>query len=387
MAVHMVYVRYGQVLVPLELSLDATVGDLREAAIVAIKEQLPPESAVVVGGVFFAGSRLAEACLLSDEGVGMEATVELMPPGIRPLSELHPEERSQAQELLSEVFNPPRFIQLVEGGAFTAFCIGEDDEDFIPPMFRREELPEPGTTLLHRMLIKNPPGGELLVDQLQVLLTHDPALLDVQTDRSGESALIRACAVSTSAFIAELLKRNADTALRNAYGSTALHYAVGRQDLWSELGDLAHRLISPTALVAKTSSGQTPLFYAARVSCSNEWVEALLAAGASATETDKLGFTCLHYAGTVDTINSLVKAGCDVDPVGNDGRSPLHLFALRGASAQVSELLRLGADGLRRTREGKTPYMVAAAWPTTKALLPRTDGDEGDEGKRKCTIS
>jgi ankyrin repeat protein len=140
------------------------------------------------------------------------------------------------------------------------------------------------------------------------------------------------------ATLGALLQRKADVNAVQVDGTTALHWAVYRDDL-----EMADQLIRAGARVdAANPEGITPLSMA-----------------------------CLY--GSVSMINRLVKAGADVKQRGPNGQTLLMLAARNGQPEAISLLVAAGADvNARETLRGTTALMWAAEQrhpEAVKALL------------------
>jgi ankyrin repeat protein len=140
------------------------------------------------------------------------------------------------------------------------------------------------------------------------------------------------------ATLTTLLQRKADVNAPQVDGSTALHWAVYRDEL-----DTVDLLIRAGARIdAPNPEGVTPLSMA-----------------------------CLF--GNVSMINKLVKAGADVKQRGPNGQTPLMLAARNGQPEAIALLVAAGAEvNARETLRGTTALMWAAEQrhpAAVKALL------------------
>ena len=223
------------------------------------------------------------------------------------------------------------------------------------------------------------------------LLTASPAtgqstprdLIDaVRTTADGQSS---------AAIVTRLLGEGVDVNAAEPDGTTALHWAIRRDDQ-----ETARRLIAAGARVDTTNRyGVTPLVLAA-TNGSAALVDALLDAGASpdattpggdtplmiaartgrvdvlrllldagaavdSTETWK-GQTALMWAAAddhVEAVRALVAAGADIEARSNGQLTPL-LFAVReGHIDTVHAALAAGADINATARDGTTPLVLA----------------------------
>ncbi|MEN8176054.1 MAG: thioredoxin fold domain-containing protein [Pseudomonadota bacterium] len=124
-----------------------------------------------------------------------------------------------------------------------------------------------------------------------------------------------------------------------AAGSLLLHDAVGNGNL-----EAARTAAQDGNLEARDAKGWTPLMVAAG-SGNPEMVSLLLAAGATADVSDRLGRTPLHLAAKelTETSRLLIQAGADVDSRNAGGITPLMLAAGGDRREIVDLLLAAGA--------------------------------------------
>jgi hypothetical protein len=85
--------------------------------------------------------------------------------------------------------------------------------------------------------------------------------------------------------------------------------------------------------------------------------------GANVNQTNKQGWTPLHYAavrGKTNCAEILLKNGAKVDPLTSAQKTPLHYAADRGFAPLIKLLLKNGANPNLRDNEGWTPLHYAA---------------------------
>jgi ankyrin repeat protein len=176
---------------------------------------------------------------------------------------------------------------------------------------------------------------------------------------SGEATLIEAVKGGDTAALRALVDRNVDVNVPEPDGTTALHWAVNRDNV--QAVDL---LIGAGANVrAANRYGITPLRLAS-TNGSAAIVTRLLAAGADPNQTLPDGETVLMTAsrtGRVDAIRALVAAGADVHArEKTSGQTALMWAAAANNAAAVRLLIELGARPIERSTGGSfTPYLFA----------------------------
>lgn len=130
----------------------------------------------------------------------------------------------------------------------------------------------------------------------------------------------------------------------------------------------------PSQLNAKDKDGRTPLFWAISLG-GPDVTSAILSyvsknQGSKALkdfdidETDESGWTALHVAasvGTLDTVSKLAELGADVNAQTNAGQTPLH-FAVSKDHKNVAEyLIGHGASVRARDKMNQNPLFRAAS--------------------------
>ena len=145
-----------------------------------------------------------------------------------------------------------------------------------------------------------------------------------------------------------------------------LHHGVHRPVLWSAVC-VAHLL--PLAEVLLEAGANPDDGVTLTIAASGGDVAALdllRAHGADvnqrwATDGASTLYAILNWSDAPDGARWLLEHGADPDAefVPN-GETPLHVVARRGSAELAAELVRLGANPLRRRGDGRTPYAVAA---------------------------
>lgn len=176
---------------------------------------------------------------------------------------------------------------------------------------------------------------------------------------SGPDAkLADAAKAADKAAIRALIAKHADVNAPRIDGSTALHWAVYRDDL-----ETVELLLRAGANVKATNRyGVTPLTLA----CTNGnagIVKALLKAGADPNTVLASGETALMTAartGNAESVNALIAAGADIKAKENQkGQTALMWAAAEGHTEVVEALIKAGADIHARLSSGFTPLLLA----------------------------
>ena len=177
----------------------------------------------------------------------------------------------------------------------------------------------------------------------------------------GSTALFWAVSRNDAEMVDLLLKAGANVNVANDYGATALYVASTNAD-----EPIVKKLLDAKANPnAALSSGETPLMQAARRG-KVEVVRALLARGANSNAKESNGGqTALMWAiserhSTV--ADELVKRGADVHARSNGGSTALMFAAQQGDAESARILLAAGARANDRIDlNGQTPLIIASA--------------------------
>jgi uncharacterized protein len=142
---------------------------------------------------------------------------------------------------------------------------------------------------------------------------------------------------------------------------------------------LQHVLSIGPALLACSlwAAAHAPSLVQAVEARDTETVQSLLRAGSDVNEATADGTTALHVAAYLDDLNIamlLIKSGANVNATNRYGVTPLSLAATNGNAALVERLLAAGANANAAVPEGETVLMTAARTGnvgTVNALIAR----------------
>lgn len=185
-----------------------------------------------------------------------------------------------------------------------------------------------------------------------------------QKRRAREVSLVRALAAGDPAEVRLVLRWDPDQ----------LNQLAERDDV--KLRGLPRPMrLSVTPLAIAVDGGQ------------REVVESLLNRGADVNAKISFGWTPLHLAPNAEIGQLLLAAGAAVDPVDDDGLTPLHHAARRGDTAFVRVLLGARADVRRPAGDGQTALHLAAAvgHRATVAALLAVGADPNAESRAGWT--
>ena len=123
---------------------------------------------------------------------------------------------------------------------------------------------------------------------------------------------------------------------------------------------------------ARNADATTPLHVAAGREQGRVSMQLLLANGAELDPIDNEGDTPLHnacYKGYYQNARLLLRRGAANSPKNDSETTPLHLAAAVGSEETVEALVKYGADVEARNRDRQTPYRVASEQGHRRAML------------------
>jgi ankyrin repeat protein len=175
----------------------------------------------------------------------------------------------------------------------------------------------------------------------QVGPEHAPTILN-SIDNRGFTVLHKSIESGNEELIQHLLEEGADihaeVSGNDPNGWTALHLAA-----FFDLPEVLSLLVERGAQV--NHSGGSTCFTPLKVAVtrgSAQCAELLIASGADAMITDSSGFSLLHEAaniGSVEMVNILINAGCKKNTQANDGSTPA-MWANQHDNLELSNLLK-----------------------------------------------
>ena len=188
---------------------------------------------------------------------------------------------------------------------------------------------------------------------------------------AGDERLVNAAKLGDAAAVRSLIQQRADVNAAQPDGTTALHWAVQRDN-----PDIVDLLIKAGANAKPANRyGVTPLSVAA-LNGNASIIQKLIAAGADPNATSAEGETPLMTAartGKVDAVKVLIASGVDVNAAEKTrGQTALMWAAAENHASTVSALMAAGADINLRSTGGFTPLLFAVragAIETVNALI------------------
>lgn len=179
---------------------------------------------------------------------------------------------------------------------------------------------------------------EYLLDMSEVIVDNSDTLI-------GETALTIASAHGSTATVAALLARGANSLIKNTKGLSPLMLAA-REGHWGTAERiLGSSLVRDSLLEQCDPVERTPLMLAAAEGHTN-LIDLFLENGALLEASDKEGLTALCWAcvrGRINATLNLLDHGADIGSNDRTGRIPLDLAAFQGNPKLVQLLLERGA--------------------------------------------
>ncbi|WP_341811169.1 ankyrin repeat domain-containing protein [Wolbachia endosymbiont (group A) of Oxytorus armatus] len=159
-----------------------------------------------------------------------------------------------------------------------------------------------------------------------------------------------------------LVSRNANVNTRDKYSWTPLHWAAYKGHL-----EVAEFLVKKGADVNAASEnlyGSRPIHIAIENNNKNI-IEFLLSKEVGVNDTDKQGYTPLHYAawrGRLEVARFLIEKGADINAADTStaGKKPIHVAAENNSESVIEFLLEKGVSVDEADKNGWTPLHYAA---------------------------
>jgi serine/threonine-protein phosphatase 6 regulatory ankyrin repeat subunit B len=200
-------------------------------------------------------------------------------------------------------------------------------------------------------ICRSPQTPETIKEQMEIvtMLLDAGAEVNIQSNDRGSSPLMLAAHYRNTAAALAILKKGANTDLKNNAGQTALMTAAktGNIPLVKALlaVDADVNIATPAGLLPGVTPGITALMVAARAG-HFEITNAMLAAGANVNATAPAGFTALFSAashGRENIVRLLLKAGADTNirvQAGPSGYTTALKAAQNKGYTTITELLK-----------------------------------------------
>ena len=186
----------------------------------------------------------------------------------------------------------------------------------------------------------------LLVSVLSILAVPAASNASSEDDEMLRATIIGPELPRDGKRVAHLLDEGANPNVRDQFGRTAVHYAAGEQTGIGGTGAILNLLLARGGdCCYKDRQGDTPFHLAvaegikglADYADIQNRIQRLLEHGADPDETNRRGYTPLHFSAKSRSrnhgaalVNNLLQAAADPDRAADDGNTPLHLAA--GAS-------------------------------------------------------
>lgn len=175
----------------------------------------------------------------------------------------------------------------------------------------------------------------------------------------GQTPLHMASIAGHTSIVKYLLENNAVTNVQDSSGATPLHEAVryGHTAIAKMLLD------SGSPVDSKDNLGKTPVLLIMPEATRSELYSLLISYKANIAVKDMYGDTVLHTATMtsvpVQVLDTLVKAGAEINERNKDGVTPLELAIENKLSSHIKYYAEHGADINSKDTKGNTPLIMA----------------------------
>ena len=207
------------------------------------------------------------------------------------------------------------------------------------------------------------------------------------TGGSAETAQLSIAAMKgDKAGMQAMLKQNVDVNASQGDGTTALHWAVYRDDF-----EMTQMLLKAGANTQATTrvGAITPLFMAAQ-NGNGKIIQLLLAAGSNANSVNSTGTTPLMLAaasGSVDAVKALIDRGADVNVRDTTNGQTAAMFAAALNRSDVIQLLSANGANLNLTSRVLEPVTGAAPYrPEGEPAPPQATAGRPGRGRGSAPI-
>ncbi|WP_353283576.1 ankyrin repeat domain-containing protein [Wolbachia endosymbiont (group A) of Pogonocherus hispidulus] len=162
--------------------------------------------------------------------------------------------------------------------------------------------------------------------------------------------------------VGDLINRNANVNARDKYSWTPLHWAAFKDRL--EVAEFLVKKGADVNVASENLYGSRPIHIAVENNNKNI-IEFLLSKGVDVNDTDKQGYTPLHYAawrGRSEVASLLFDKGANINAAdtSTSGKKPIHVAAENNSKSVIEFLLSKGVNVDEADKNGWTPLHYAA---------------------------